>query len=76
MASVAVVDEVAGETPYCAADTDKCRVCSGSSGIGSEGCEVVVLGKGCTGAWTVEDILNVFVGRGTATAGYCVSIVV
>jgi hypothetical protein len=37
MGSVAVVAELAGETWCCKEDMDRCRVFSGSSGIGSEG---------------------------------------
>jgi hypothetical protein len=33
------------------------RNCFGSSGIGSEGCEVDVVGIGFAGTWREEDIL-------------------
>ena len=54
-------------------ERDICRVFAGSSGIGSAGWQVEVLGSGCGGAVMVEAIRKMFVG---APAGCCVSIIV
>ena len=60
---LSVVD-VGGDRLICEASIETCRVASGSCGIGSEGCDVAVLGMCDALASSVGLILWVTLGRG------------